>query len=1085
MLCKQKTIRLALAAGLVMTTYASWAEPISGTVKDANGDPVIGATIMEKGTQNGTVTDLDGNFTLDLKKGGSLDVSYVGMKPQTIATAGKSSLTVVLEDDATTLNDVVVVGYGTMKRKDLTGSVASVTGESLTKHPVANVAEALQGQLSGVNILAQDGRPGGTMSIRVRGGGSITQSNDPLYVVDGVVVSSIDDIAADNIESIDVLKDAASTAIYGARGANGVILITTKGAKEGKPQIKYNMYYQVKAKPDLLETQDAYTHVLNNWEYAQALGSAYGESIASYFGLGSAYGNHLNDYKSVSAHNYLEDVFESGHMWSHDLSVSGGTQKTKYYASVNFTDDAATYKKSGYSRWNINLKLQQELAKTLSLDVQARYIEATAERNQYFSGSINNNNILYPWMYKPIDNPFGDGLSSQLYDGGKYASSQFNPNDVISDNDYTRKMQRVRLTSGLTWKAFTGLTAKTELSLTRNWTTVNSWSGSMTGADAGTATAQITKGDGYGIDWTTTLNYEVQGLGDNHSLNFLLGNEVMSSKSNSLMIKGVGYPEGITMDEAFGKIQNATDRVKSDFTNSIGTPSHTISWFGRANYNLLDRYLFTFTMRADGSSKFKEGNRWGYFPAGAVAWRVSEEPFMASSKKWLDNLKLRLSIGTSGNDGITASAFESLWESTKDSNTGTYFYTKGDVMGNPDLKWETTISRNIGLDYSFLNGKFNGAVDLYWNTTKDCLMLVPIDPSTGYTRQFQNVAKTSNKGVEFSFNYNIIRKKDLDLSFGLNYNYNLNKVEETGGANLSVGPMYASTALKPQNCYAIEVGEPVGLIRGYKSAGFYKASDFDVIDGVWTLKEGVGDTKIATYVGAGNYPTPENQTAFPGMPKYEDVNGDGVTDDADETVIARVPAKHTGGFRFNLRYKSFDFSMNFAYQLDGKVFNANVAKSVFSGVSTGQLGMGRVASDFDNHWRMYDIDATGNLALVTDPTALDALNAGAQYGLLGYTSANAIVSDDYIESAAFLRLQTITFGYTFPKTLVKRIGISNARVYFTAGNLFCIKSYSGLDPDVNVAPSMSSSYSGFPTPGYDYNSYPRSRTFTFGLNVAF
>ena len=1081
---KQKKIRMTLAVCLAMMAGSTWAQKISGTVKDANGDPVIGATIMEKGTQNGTVTDFDGNFSLNLQKGGALDVSYVGMKPQSLPTSGKSTFNITLEDDATTLNDVVVVGYGTMKRKDLTGSVASVTGESLAKTPVANVAEALQGKLSGVNILAQDGRPGGTMSIRVRGGGSITQSNEPLYVVDGVVVSSIDDIAADNIESIDVLKDAASTAIYGARGANGVILVTTKSAKEGKPQVKYNMYYQVKAKPKLLETQDAYTHVLNNWEYAEALGSTYGESIASYYGLGE-YGNRLNDYRNVSSHNYLEDVFETGHMWSHDLSVSGGTAKTKYYASVNFTDDAATYKKSGYSRWNINLKLQQELAKTLTLDVQARYIESKGIRNQYFSGSINNNNILYPWMYKPIDNPFGDGLSSQLYDGGKYASEQFNPNDVIADNDYIRKTQRIRLTSGLTWKAFKGFTAKTELSVNRNWSSVENWSGGLTGSDAGTATAQLTKGDGYGVDWTTTLNYDVQGLGENHSLNFLLGNEVVSDKSNSMMIKGVGYPEGTTKDGAFGKIQNATDRIKSDFTNKIGTPTHTISWFGRANYNLLDRYLFTFTMRADGSSMFKEDNRWGYFPAGAAAWRISEEPFMANTKNWLDNLKLRLSIGTSGNDKITASAFESLWESTKSSTTGAYSYTKGDVMGNPDLKWETTISRNIGLDYSFLNGKFNGAVDFYWNTTKDCLMLVPIDPSTGYTRQFQNVAKTSNKGIEVSFNYNIIQKKDFDLSFGLTYNYNVNKVEETGGANLSVGPMYASTALKPQNCYAIEVGEPVGLIRGYKSAGFYKASDFNIVNGEWVLKDGVGDTKIATYVGAGNYPTPENQVAFPGMPKYQDVNGDGVTDDADETIIARVPAKHTGGFRFNLRYKSFDFAMNFAYQLDGKVFNANVAKSVFSGVSTGQLGMGRVASDFDNHWRMYDIDADGNLALVTDPVALDALNAGAQYGLLGYTASNAIVSDDYIESAAFLRLQTITLGYTFPKTLIKKIGISNARVYFTAGNLFCIKSYSGLDPDVNVAPSMSSSYSGFPTPGYDYNSYPRSRTFTFGLNVAF
>lgn len=1085
---KIMNLRYALAGSMLLCSVIVNAQSINGNVKDSNGEPVIGATIMEKGTQNGTVTDLDGNFQLKLQKGGSLNVSYVGMKPQNIATSGKTKFSIVLEDDNTTLNDVVVVGYGTMKRKDVTGSVSSVTGEKLAALPVANVAEALQGKLAGVNIIAQDGRPGGEMAIRVRGGGSITQSNDPLFIVDGVAVSSIDDIPADMIESIDVLKDASSTAIYGARGANGVILVTTKQAKEGKTQVKYNMYYQVKAKPVLQDLKNTRDYVLDKWQYAQALGDSYGKAIASYYGLGSAYGNHLNDYNNVEGHNYMEDVYKGGHMWSHDLSVSGGTDKTKYIADVNYVNDAATMQNSEFNRWNVSFKLQQKLAKTLSLNVDARYNESSVQLNRFFSSSHSNNTFVYPWMYNMIDNPLGDGNVGNLFDGSQYASPQYNPVAVIADNNWTRKRQHVRLNSSLMWTPIKGLTAKTELALSRNWSKTQSWSGRETGREAGVSTAQFTKGDGYSVDWTTTLNYEVQGLGEDHSLSFLVGNEVIGSRSNSSMIKGVGYPEGWGENEAFGQIQMATDRVKSDFTNTIGVPSHTLSWFGRANYNLLDRYLFTATLRADGSSKFADGNRWGYFPAAAFAWRVSEEPFMQSTKDWLDNLKFRLSIGTSGNDGINADAFVDQWNSNKSSVDGSYSYAQGTIKGNPDLTWEKTISRNLGLDYSFLNGKFNGSVDFYWNNTNDCLMLVPINPAGGFTYQFQNVAETSNKGVEFVFNYNILRKKDFELNFGVTYNYNVNKVEKVISANLGAGPNYASTALLPQLPYTIKEGEPVGLLMGFQSNGFYGVDDFTVDNnGVWTLKPGVADSdaKLSAYQGKDLYHRAPNQNAFPGMPKYADVDGDGTVTEKDQTVIGRMPAQHTGGFNFSGRYKSLDFSMNFAYQLDGKVFNANYAKSVYSGASTGALGMSQLASRFDNSWRMYDLDANGDLVFVTDPTQLAALNANAQYGLLGYTSGNAIVSDDYVESAAFLRMQTLTVGYTFPKSLIKKVGISNARVYFTAGNLFIIKSYDGLDPDVNTDGAMSTSYAGFPSPGYDYNSFARSRTFTFGLNVAF
>ena len=1077
--------RIFLAMLLCMMWLTGFAQKaITGTVKDKTGEPLIGVSVTY-GSGQGTVTDFDGNFSVDAPEGTPIKLSYIGFKPQTLS--GKANMDIVLEEDNTTLEDVVVIGYGTMKRKDLTGSVSSVTGDKLSNVPVATVTEALQGKLSGVNVTAQDGRPGAAMTIRVRGGGSITQSNDPLFVVDGVQVSTIDDIPADNIESIDVLKDASSTAIYGARGANGVILITTKGAKEGKALVKYNMYYQIKAKPTLQKAQDAYYYVRDRWEYMEAVG--YGNNMAKYYGLTSDYGNHLNDYKNVSSHNYMDDVFEGGHMWNHDLSVSGGTDKTKYFASVNYTDDAATMKNSGYNRWNISLKLQQKIAKTLKLDVEARYNESSTQQNRFFNGSTANinNTLVYPWMFNPIDNPLGDGATTNFGEGNIFAEPQYNPIAVINDNDYIKKNQRVGLNTVLTWDIVKNLTAKTELSVSRNWSKTETWTGPNTGRDL-VSSAKLAQGDGYSTAWTTTLNYDFADLlkSDAHSLNLLVGNEVLGSRSNTSTILGYEYPTTWTKDMAFGQIQMAQDRNQSYFTNTIGVSSHTISWFGRANYNLLGRYLLTFTMRADGSSKFADGNRWGYFPAGAFAWRISDEPFMASTQKWLDNLKLRVSFGTSGNDGIDPGAFIDEWVSKQQAD-GSFNYTTGDLKGNPDLTWEKTISRNIGLDYSFLNGKFNGSIDFYWNTTKDCLMRVPINSTSGFSYKFMNAAKTSNKGIEFAFNYNIIEKQDFSLNFGITYNYNVNKVEEVpADANMDGQMRFASTAMNPSKPYIIQQGEPVGLILGYQADGFYRVEDFNVVDGVWTLKDGIVDCNLTTYHGNENYKRPDGQNAFPGMPKYKDTDGNGTVDAKDATIIGRMLPKHTGGFNFSGRYKAIDFTANFAYQLDGKVFNANYARSVHSGNNTKWAAMNRLESKFDNHWRMYDIDATGNLYAVTDPAELSALNAGVAYGLLGYISNDApLVSDDYIESAAYLRLQSLTIGYSFPKTLIKKVGLSNARVYFTGGNLFCISGYDGLDPDVSTNSAMDPNYAGFPTPGFDYNSYPRSRTFTFGLNVAF
>ena len=1086
----QQIRRAFVASALALFCFAAYAQQtVKGTVKDANGEPMIGVTIAT-GSGAGAVTDLDGNFTIQNASPSTvLNISYVGYKSQQVKVGSQSNFNIVLQEDNTTLEDVVVIGYGTMKRKDLTGAVASVTGEKLAANPVANVAQALQGQLPGVSVASQDGRPGATMSIRVRGGGSITQSNDPLYIVDGVQVSDINDIPADNIESIDVLKDAASTAIYGARGANGVILVTTKGSKgEGSAKVKYNMYYQIKTPSYTPEVQDAYNYVLHNWSYAKAYGDTYGEGVASYFGLGSANGNHLNEYKNIGVHNYVDDVMQTAHSWNHDLSLSGGNQNTKYYASLNYMTDEGNRIKTGMNRWNANFKISQKITKTLTFDADLRYSEMKFEGTNFDYAAGNS-----VYGFRPIDKPLGSDEPSDLGMGSASVEDISNPLSVIDNYSSTTRRQRLRGMGTLTWNVIKGLTAKTELSLSRNWSKKEDWDGGKSANPYNKTT--LTQGDGYGLRWATTLNYQVQGLGENHDLSFLAGNEVLASKSNSSSMIGAGYPAEYTQEQAFGffqmynmigdsQIASAAKKV-TNTTYSIGEPKHTLSWFGRANYSLMGRYLFTATFRADGSSNFAPNHHWGYFPAGAVAWRINDEPFMESAKDWLDNLKLRLSIGTSGNDNIDASLWKEYWVPAIDWSSGTrkVTFSPGEVLANPDLKWETTISRNLGFDFSFWNGKLRGSIDAYWNSTKDILMRVPVAESTGHSYQYQNVGETSNKGLELAIFYEIIRSKDFNLSVNATYNYNKNNVEKVlEGVNADTNTNWGSSMKRPYNDYIIREGEPVGTIYGYKSNGFYTVDDFTVSNGVWTLKQGVPDmgSNVTNYPGSVTklYNLPEGQVAFPGMVKFADTDGDGTITEEDCTVVGHTMAEHTGGININANYKGFDFSAGFTYQIGGDVYNANAMHSMMGNKDT-SFGWNRLGLISDC-WKIYDVNASGDLEAVTDATSLAALNASAKHALP--YAEYGLVSSEFIEDASYLRLNTLTLGYTLPRNLTKKVGISNLRVYFTGGNLFCITGYNGSDPDVNTRPGGNN---GFPTPNYDWNSYPRARTYTFGLNVTF
>ena len=1088
-----------LLCTLWLTGFAQ--KVIKGTVKDSSGEPLIGATVSLGGGQ-GTVTDMDGNFSLsNVNSNSVMTISYVGCKNQQVKVGNKTDFNVILQSTDKSLDEVVVIGYGTMKKRDLTGSVATINNEKLTQYPVADVSQALQGKLPGVSVTSQDGRPGANVSVRVRGGGSISQSNDPLFIVDGIPVSSISDIPAEQIETIDVLKDASSTAIYGARGANGVILVTTKGTKGvDRVKVSYSGYMQVKSAAKTLKGESAQDYVYDLWAYGTALSTVsgtFGDAVARCFGLGSTYGNHYSEYANASTHDWTDDLLRTTTSWNHNLSISGGTDKTQVLFNVNYLDDKGIKEKSGYSRWNADLKLKQKILKNLTFDADIRYSESKIEGSDGVYNS-RGSALSYAYAFCPIDNFLGDGDYNTGFGngGGNLMNTSLSPVAVNNDITSITNRQHLRGTFSLTWEIIKGLTAKTELGLGRGWSKGKYWDGGLVSDwTKGYTYAKMSLGDSWDVVSTTTLNYIVQGLNKQHSLSFLLGNELLASKSNSETMVGANYPSTFTMDQAFGMIgMYAKNDQYTYFNNSVGIPSKTKSFFGRVNYSFLDRYLFTATLRADGSSKFAPNHQWGYFPAAAVAWRIIDEPFMKSTTNWLSNLKLRLSYGEAGSDNISSSLWQETYDAEEkvvDGETGLVFSSTG-LKSNPDLKWETTVSRNIGLDFGLFNNRLSGTVDLYWNYTKNLLMKIPIDATTGYSYQYQNIGKTSNKGVEVALNYDIIRTKDFSLSVSGTYNYNKNNIDELSDAVTGqYSSKWASSATQPTYDYAFRVGSPVGVIRGYKCDGFYTTSDFnyDSSTGTYTLKSGVADegTFMGTYYGRKNFTVKKTDAngntvdanAFPGAVKIHDENGDGTIDENDITDLGTVTPPHTGGFNINATYKGFDFTAGFAYSFGGHVYNATALSSLY-GNKDNSFGSNRL-SLATSCYKIYGVNSTGDLYALTTPEELDAANAGAEYWLPYYE--NGVTLSTFVEKSDYLRLNSITLGYTLPKSLTMKIGVERCRLYATATNVFCITGYSGLDPEVSSKEDMNSS--DYPTVGLDFGSYPRSRTFTFGINLDF
>ena len=629
---KFKNLRFALVAATLTMSANGFAQTvIKGNVTDNTGEPIIGASVIEQGTNTGGVTDLDGNFTITLTGNSKkLKISYVGMKPQVVNVSGKSTINVKLEDDSNSLNDVVVIGYGAVKKKDLTGSVATVSNKALEAVPVANATEALQGKMAGVQITATEGSPDAEMKIRVRGGGSITGDNTPLYIVDGFPVESISDIPASDIEDITVLKDASSTAIYGSRGANGVILVTTKSGKEGKVSVSYNAYYSWKKMAKTLNTLSGSDYV--KWQREYALLRDNEEKYTNLFGNWED----RDLYENAAENDWQDQVFgRVGHTFNHNLSITGGTDKTKFNFGYAHVNDKAIMLGSSFRRDNLSLKLNHKVNKKVSLDFSMRYSNTTvngaganeSKTEVSTSDSRLKNVMIYP-MYNFAD--LSDGYDPDL--------QLTNPITSVYDTDRKQNRQNFNMNGSFTWEIIKNLKFKTELGLDWYYNTDKKYYGTSTyNARTNSVDSKGTHPMAYFIDTqrhtfrnTNTVNYDFKNLIKNkdHSLNVLIGEETISKKSSLNEDKLNFFPTTFTADQAWTMSSQGTPYLVNKYNNAN---DNLLSFFGRANYNFQDKYLLSATFRADGSSKFSKGNRWGYFPSAAVAWRISSEPFMKKS----------------------------------------------------------------------------------------------------------------------------------------------------------------------------------------------------------------------------------------------------------------------------------------------------------------------------------------------------------------------------------------------------------------------------------------------------------------------
>ena len=1085
---KEKASRILMLFSLFVfcsLTANAQQKTISGTVTDGSGEPIIGANIQVKGTTAGTVSDIDGKFSLKVPENGkTLVVSYVGFNTMELAI-DKTVFNISMSENATDLNELVVIGYGSVKKKDLTGSISMVKGDALVKVPVANVAEAITGRMAGVRVTTTDGSPDADIMIRVRGGGSITQDNSPLYVVDGFPVSTISNIPSTDIEDITVLKDASSTAIYGAQGANGVILITTRKPKEGRVEVSYNGFMQSKRLSKRMNVMDPYEYVKFNYELAALGGSAAISSFNDKFGLYED----IDLYKYQQATDWQDQMFGNSILsQQHAISLNGGNESTQYMISGVYNSDGGLMPYSDYSRYSLNFQLNQKISKTVKFYFNARSTDTETNGNGSAGGTdkVRTYQAVTRGPVVGCMNVFDQTLYDNMTEDERTQWNEANMSFAELEYQYwTRKNNRLfTYNAFLEWNILPNLTYHIEGTYAYGFNENKAYNGIITTVVSNSGGLPL-------VTWQKTnttswremnnLNYQLK-LGKSHSVNIMIGQEAITSGSNQNSITANGFSTQLTPEDIFANLGLA--KFGSTASSSVSQPNNIASFFGRAVGHLFnDRFLVTATFRADGSSKFAPGHQWGYFPAAAVAWNVAEEKFMSNAKDWLNQLKLRASYGEAGNNRIDPRQFVLGYGISTSGN-----YAIGDVQNNywasnsklpnPDIKWESMVTKNGGVDFGLFHQRLSGTVEYYHNTSKNLLLPVNIT-APGYSTIIENIGQTTNKGVDITLNGLILpNSKTFSLSANFNIGFNHSNVDalDSPGNYLAYPTGWASTDLQGYNEYEIHVGQPVGIIYGWVTDGYYTTNDFssyDAVNNKYILKDGVpSDASLAKgEIGV-----------RPGTIKFKDINGDGVIDDKDRVPIGNANPKFQGGFGFDGQFlKNFDYSLFFTFVYGNDIYNANKA------VMTQQY-----RTDWPN--LLNYMNTAGRYTyladdgtVVTDLATLAAMNEGANakkyWSPLSFGNSNAVVNSWLIEDGSFLRLQNVTLGYTLPQKISSKFDVQLLRAYCTLNNAWIWTKYSGYDPEVSSAGRGSTPQQLIP--GLDYSGYPKSFSWTVGLNLTF
>ncbi len=1060
-----KNIVLFFMALFISSLLCAQQTTVTGVVTDASdGSPLIGANVLVKGTTSGAITDLDGRFTVNVPAGKRvLVISSIGYSTQDVTLQSQQrSVSIALKEDAELLDEVVVVGYGTMKKSDLTGSVANLSGDKLKESIVTNVDQMLQGRVAGVQVAANSGAPGAANSIRIRGASSINNTNEPLYIIDGIpmsgagtstsgfdwsggsngqnVVNPLASISPSDIVSMDVLKDASATAIYGAAGANGVVIITTKRGSKGFSNINYDGYVALQQRTGKLD-------MMNLREFGVYQKQLYDEGLA--YNIDASY---LDPTLLGSGTDWQDAVTKNAFMQSHNVSLNGGNDKTQYAFSVGYMGQEGMIKGSHFNRYTARLNLDNEFNKYIKVGASLSY-SATDER------IINNDGINGVVMQAALMSP-----SVPVYDfDGNYAgpesvngSSIYNP--VALSQDQKNKLYRDRIMGNvygqLTFNKYVYF--RTEFGFDRSHNTNKGFKPSYEYGQLKNTDTMIMQQDDHSLYWIWKNYATYNQTFGKHTINFMGGVEVSRSTwEGTQLIKNQLSSNDIQVIGPDGK-----------FTNNSGykAASTMASFFGRANYNYADRYLLTATLRADGSSKFGSNNRWGVFPSFAAAWRINSEPWMEDAKDWLANLKIRAGYGEVGNHNIgnylygsTMIAFPTVF--------GTAYRMSNNA--NPDLKWEASKQYNAGLDLGLFNSRIDLTFDIYYKTTKDLLLQPSVSPVLGgegwndIQTPYMNIGKVENKGIDIALNTHNIATRNFNWNSSLTVSINRNKVkalDDLGTTKYHGLDWYAGF----QTVSMIAVGQPIGVFYGYVTDGIYKdaedlrtsplpaGKDINRNSGVW-----IGDVKFKDISGPNGTP-------------------DGVIDEYDQKVIGNPNPDFTFGFSNIFTYKNWELGVNLFGSVGADILNYVRVKtegltSLWDNQSVSVLNRAQLRYYDGNNMDVTNVD---NCYLMNPDATLPRWTTNDGNG-------NNRMSDRWIEKGSYLRIQNISLAYNFPKRWIRKVKMSNLKAYVNIQNVYTFSNYSGLDPEIgsyNQNAGLSN---------VDMGRYPSPRIYTFGVNLSF